>query len=396
MTAIEAARATFAVTAAVHFLFVAVTLGVTPALAVAGTVRAVTRPDSDAFGTASRFLGWLGRPYLINYALGIVSGLVMELQLALNWGGLAKVASDVFGSALLLETVVAFMVESTAVGLWIFGWHLVPRWVHAALMWLITITAYASAYFIMVANGFLHRPTGAGWTGDRFELTDATAFLTNPSALAALMHVAGAALWVGGFTIAGGAAWLALRRLDFPVARAGLRAGVAMALIGSPVLVVSGITQFAVARPAGSAESGATGVLLAVMMFTWLLASAFTLFVLAPALIGTRLARWRAVLAVMAYAAPIPLLVTIFGWVYREHARQPWAIVGVLSTADGATAPAGPAALLTGGIAIAIVAGLAILNWVWLTRALHSVPRADLGLLPDPAPEPAAFSLAGR
>ncbi|TDT33882.1 cytochrome ubiquinol oxidase subunit I [Naumannella halotolerans] len=378
MDTIMLARTLFGVTAGVHFWFVALTLGVTPVLAVTATVRALAPSTGRAHATSERLLGWLTRPYLINYALGIVTGLVMELQLALNWGGLTKVASDVFGTALVLETVLAFMVESTALGLWIFGWRILPRGVQAGLIWLVTIAAWVSAWFVLVANGFLHRPVGYGRTGDRLQLVDPGALFTNPSALAALAHISGAALWVGGFVLTAGAARLARRRIDFPVARAALRTGVIMVAVGSPVLVASGIGQFSWARTDPEPHvTGESGTMLALMMLVWVLVTPVTWFVLLPLLSRSRLLRMPGLLWPLAWGFPIPAAVTIMGWVYREVARQPWAITGILRTADAVTVTAGPTFTVTTVAMIMLTAGVGLLNQVLIIRALGTVPRAE-------------------
>src|SRR5919108_5481115 len=202
MDAVLLARLQFAGTTGIHWLFVILTLGLVPLVAVMHTRAALARdPDARAgWERAARFWGQL---YVINYALGIVTGLVMEFQFGLSWSGLSKFAGNVIGAPLALETLIAFFAESTFLGMWIFGWGRLRAGVHAVLIWLVTLTAYASAYWILVANGFLQRPVGYEVRDGVAHLTDIGAMLTNPSALLALGHITMAALLTGGLFVAG-------------------------------------------------------------------------------------------------------------------------------------------------------------------------------------------------
>ena len=107
-----------------------------------------------------RLTRFWGQLYVINYVLGIATGIVMEFQFGLNWSGLSRYVGNVFGAPLAIETLVAFFLESTFLGMWIFGWHRLPRGVHLALLWGVALTAYASAFWIMVANAWLQHPVG--------------------------------------------------------------------------------------------------------------------------------------------------------------------------------------------------------------------------------------------
>src|SRR3954465_10099015 len=155
MNALPIARLQFATTTSFHFLFVLLTLGLVTLVAVMQT-----RWTLGGKPELLRMTRFWGRLYVINYALGIVTGIVMEFQFGLTWPGLSAFAGDVFGAPLAIETLVAFFLESTFLGLWIFGWGRLNRWVHLALIWRTAITAYASAFWIMVANGFLQHPVG--------------------------------------------------------------------------------------------------------------------------------------------------------------------------------------------------------------------------------------------
>ena len=149
------ARLQFATTTSVHFLFVAVTLGLVTLLVGMQTAWVVT--GNPQWERMTRFWGQL---YVINYVLGIATGIVMEFQFGLNWSGLSRYVGNVFGAPLAIETLVAFFLESTFLGMWIFGWHRLRRGVHLALLWGVALTAYASAFWIMVANSWLQHPVG--------------------------------------------------------------------------------------------------------------------------------------------------------------------------------------------------------------------------------------------
>ena len=209
MEATELARLQFALLAAVHFLFVLLTLGLGPVVAIFNTRWArATGPRAVVLGNATRFWGQI---YLVNYALGIAAGIVLELQFGLHFPGLLDVAGEVFGAPLAVETLAAFFLESTLLGLWVFGWHLFPRGLHAAVFWAVVLTGYASAFAVMVANGFLRNPVGYVLEGPTDAqvagITDIGALVTNPAALVSGLHVVGACLMAGGFVLVGVSAW---------------------------------------------------------------------------------------------------------------------------------------------------------------------------------------------
>ncbi|MET1075563.1 MAG: cytochrome ubiquinol oxidase subunit I, partial [Umezawaea sp.] len=233
------ARAQFATTTSFHFLFVLLTLGLVTLVAVMQTRFTLT--GTPVLRRMTRF--W-GRIYVVNYALGIATGIVMEFQFGLNWSGLSTYAGDVFGAPLAIETLVAFFLESTFLGLWIFGWGRLDRWAHLALIWAVTVTAYASAFWIMVANGFLQHPVGYREEGGVLRLTDIAALVENPTVTGAFVHVVGAAMTVGGVFVVGVSAYHFIRRTpEVEFFRRSLRIGVVTTAIATPFLVGAGVTQ---------------------------------------------------------------------------------------------------------------------------------------------------------
>ncbi|MFD0853215.1 cytochrome ubiquinol oxidase subunit I, partial [Actinomadura adrarensis] len=205
---------------------------------------------------ATRFWGQL---YVINYAVGIVTGLVMEFQIGTHWSGMSALVGPVFGAPLAMETVAAFFVESTFLGLWIFGWDRVNRWVHLGLIWVVTLTAYASAYFVLVANGWMQRPVGYEMRDGVAHLTDWGAVLGNPTAVLASLHVLFGGLLVAGLFMAGVSAFHLFRRTaEVEFFRRSMRTGLVALIVAVFPTVVFGGMQFAYVQPTkhrGSAEA---------------------------------------------------------------------------------------------------------------------------------------------
>ncbi|MEV6903706.1 cytochrome ubiquinol oxidase subunit I [Amycolatopsis sp. NPDC051372] len=374
MDPLPIARLQFATTTSFHFLFVLLTLGLV-------TVTAVMQTRATISGTPQllRMTRFWGKLYVINYALGIATGIVMEFQFGLTWTGLSAFAGDVFGAPLAIETLVAFFFESTFLGLWIFGWGRLNKWLHLALIWLVTLTAYASALFIMVANSFLQNPVGSHLQGGQLHLDDFGALLTNPALVASLPHVIGGALMTGGFFVTGVSAYHFLKRtaeVDFFTR--SMRFGVVTALIGSIVTINQGFEQFgelAKYQPDKLGES-AVGVPLAVMMgigFVALLCSlAGTIL-----LIRNWLMRARFLHYLMVPAIVLPFAAAIAGWLVRELGRQPWLIWGKLRTADAvADVPGGQ--VLFSFIAFGVLfAALALADWVLMSRVARRGPEPE-------------------
>ncbi|MET8851657.1 cytochrome ubiquinol oxidase subunit I [Amycolatopsis sp. NPDC004625] len=378
MNALPIARLQFATTTSFHFLFVLLTLGLVTLVAVLQT-----RWTFGGKPELLRMTRFWGRLYVINYALGIVTGIVMEFQFGLTWTGLSAFAGDVFGAPLAIETLVAFFLESTFLGLWIFGFGRLPKGLHLALIWLVTLTAYASALFIMLANSFLQNPVGSHLEHGVLRLDDFGALFANPALAASLPHVLGAALVTGGFFVVGVSAWHFLKRTtEVEFFRRSMRAGVVAALVGSVFVVNQGFAQFgelAKYQP-DKLKTGGVGLPLGLMIMLGFV-------MLLCALLGTLLLvrNWltkaRFLHYLMVAAIPLPFAAAILGWLVRELGRQPWLVWGKLRTADAvAGVPAGQ--ILFSFIAFTLLfAALAVADWVLMARV------AKRG--PEPAGEPA-------
>src|SRR5215207_10663584 len=165
-SSVDLARAQFATTSLYHFLFVPLTLGLTPLVAIMQT--AWYRTGVDAWLRLTKFFGTL---LLINFAIGVATGLVQEFQFGMNWSVYSKFVGNVFGAPLAIEGLAAFMLEATFLGIWIFGWNRLSPRVHLATIWIAAVGSWASGYFILVANSWMQRPVA-------YEVRDGEAQLT--------------------------------------------------------------------------------------------------------------------------------------------------------------------------------------------------------------------------
>ncbi len=204
MSAESLARWQFAITTVYHFFFVPVTIGL--AGLVAGLQTAWVRTDAEKYLRLTKFFGKL---FLINFALGVVTGIVQEFQFGMNWSAYSRFVGDVFGAPLALEGLLAFFLESTFLGLWIFGWDRLPKRIHLMTIWVAAIGSVLSAYFILAANSFMQNPVGFTFNPERgrAELTDIGAVLTNPVVLVTFPHQIFGCFMVGGAFMAAVAAY---------------------------------------------------------------------------------------------------------------------------------------------------------------------------------------------
>jgi cytochrome d ubiquinol oxidase subunit I len=235
--ALDLARWQFAVTTLYHFLFVPVTIGT--AWFLVGMQTAWYRTGDERWLRLTRFFGKL---FLINFALGVVTGIVQEFQFGMNWSAYSRYVGDIFGAPLAIEGLAAFFLESTFLGLWIFGWDRLKPKVHLATIWLVAIGTTASAYFILAANSWMQHPVGykLNPTTHRAELTSIAQILTNNTLIRAFGHTIAAALLTASMLVLGVAAWHLRRGAEAALFRgvaviamwATVVAGVATILIG--------------------------------------------------------------------------------------------------------------------------------------------------------------------
>ncbi|MGI5418375.1 cytochrome ubiquinol oxidase subunit I [Actinomadura luteofluorescens] len=240
MDTVDIARWQFGITTVYHFLFVPLTIGLSALVAVLQT--AWLRTGKTAYLRATKFWGKL---FLINFAMGIVTGIVQEFQFGMNWSDYSRFVGDVFGAPLAIEGLLAFFVESTFLGLWIFGWDRLPRRLHLGCIWLVHIGTLLSAYFILAANSWMQHPVGyrIDHESGRAVLTDFWAVLTNSTQLVAFPHTMTAAFATGGMFMAGVSAWHLARRKNVEVFRPSLKLALAVTAIASIGVAITGDLQ---------------------------------------------------------------------------------------------------------------------------------------------------------
>ena len=244
MNALDLARWQFGITTVYHFLFVPLTIGLAPLVAILQT--AWVRTGNPAWYRATKFFGKL---LLINFALGVVTGIVQEFQFGMNWSAYSRFVGDVFGAPLAIEGLAAFFIESTFLGLWIFGWELLPKRVHLFCIWMVALAVNASAFFILAANSFMQHPVGVTYdtaTGHA-RLTSIWALLSNQTLMVTFPHtISGAFLVAGAFVVAVSAWHMARperRAADVEVFARTVRIGLATVVLAGIAVTGSGHLQ---------------------------------------------------------------------------------------------------------------------------------------------------------
>ncbi|RWR20041.1 cytochrome ubiquinol oxidase subunit I [Microbacterium enclense] len=456
------ARWQFGLTTLYHFLFVPLTLGMSLVVAIFQTVW--YRTGDVKWLHLTRFFGKI---FLINFAMGVVTGIVQEFQFGMNWSAYSRFVGDVFGAPLAFEGLLAFFLEATFIGLWIFGWDKLPRLAHLASIWMATLGATFSAYFIIAANAFMQNPVGYQMAADgsRAELVDFWGMLTNPVALAAFPHTIFSGWMFAAMVVVAVSAWHLARGRNVELMRAPLRFGlwstvvsfVLVAIAGDQLSLVMVATQpmkmaaaeatfntvcgadasfsiFTLGTPDGTSELFSIRVpfLLSILSthsldgcvegindlnmmysqemfpqfadqvdgnfapvlwvtywaFRWMIAlGGLAALVSVVGLWVTRKNAKRAVAPwmwrVAIWAAPLPLLGSLVGWVFTEMGRQPWIVFGLMLTEDGVSPSVPGWSVLISLVAFtAIYATLAVVEFGLIKK------YAQKG--PDPLPDPDA------
>ena len=255
MEALDLARWQFGITTIYHFLFVPLTIGLSFIVAVLQTFW--YRTGRHEYLQATQFFGKI---FLINFAMGVVTGIVQEFQFGMNWSNYSRFVGDIFGAPLAMEGLIAFFFEATFIGLWIFGWHRLPRAVHLACIWLVAIGTNLSAYFILAANAWMRNPVGHEINEERgrAELTDIWAVLSNDQAWSTYIHTVSASFITAGLFVVAVCAFKLWRNIHHndtgntdvapPVReralfRGALKVGLVVTLVAGAFTVLSGDNQ---------------------------------------------------------------------------------------------------------------------------------------------------------
>jgi cytochrome d ubiquinol oxidase subunit I len=238
--ALHLARWQFGIVTVYHFLFVPLTIGLSFLVALMQT--AWYRTGDAKYLSMTKFWGKL---FLINFAMGVVTGIVQEFQFGMNWSAYSRFVGDVFGAPLAIEALVAFFLEATFIGLWIFGWDRLPKLPHLICIWLVAISTNLSAFFILAANSWMQHPVGfqIDPVRGRAQLISLWAVLNNSTNRVAYPHVATAAFLSAAAFIIGISAWHLHRRQHVEVMRESLKMGFVVALLFGVLVTFTGDLQ---------------------------------------------------------------------------------------------------------------------------------------------------------
>ena len=238
MDALTLARLQFAVTTVYHFFFVPLTLGLAWLVALMQTLYVST--GSDTYRRMTKFWGKL---FIINFTLGVVTGIVQEFQFGMNWSEYSRFVGDIFGAPLAIEALLAFFLESTFLGVWIFGWDRLPKRAHLASIWLVAIGSNLSALWILIANSFMQQPVGYVLRDGRAEMTDFFALIFNPNVWVQFPHVLASGLVTAAFFVMGISAYHLLRGSQTDVFRRSFQIGATVGLLATGLVILNGHSQ---------------------------------------------------------------------------------------------------------------------------------------------------------
>ncbi len=232
-------RMQFAIVTVYHFFFVPLTLGLSIMVAIMETQY--VRTGDESYKRMTKYWGTL---FLINFAMGVVTGIVQEFQFGMNWSEYSRFVGDIFGAPLAIEALVAFFLESTFLGLWVFGWEKLSKRQHLATIWLVAIGSNMSAFWILVANSWMQQPVGYAIDGNRAVMTDFLAVITSGHVWAQFPHTVLSGMVTAGFFILGVSSWHLLRKSQ-PAAiyLRSWKMGLVYAAVATLLVILSGHTQ---------------------------------------------------------------------------------------------------------------------------------------------------------
>jgi len=408
-------RLQFAVATMFHFIFVPLTLGLS--LMVAYMETRYARTGDETWLAMTRF--W-GKIFLINFALGVVTGITLEFQFGTNWSRYSAYVGDIFGSLLAIEASVAFFLESVLIGVWIFGWKKLSARAHATVMWLVALAGIFSAIWILIANAWMQHPVGYEIRNGRAELVDFLAVVTQRFAVLEIIHTVTAALILSAFFVMGVSAYHLLKKQHLEVFTRSFKIALAVGLVFSFVEVIEGHmhgadlahTQpaklaaldahwetsapaplYLFAIPSDSKEKNLIEIgkipwglsLMAFHDFTsevkglkefpkeerppvLIVYTAFKLMVglgfyfclatLVGVFLRNRLVESRWYLIIMLLSLPLPYLAVQLGWIVAEVGRQPWIVYGLMKTSQAVSPVISGGQVLTSLLAFVAVYGL--------------------------------------
>lgn len=238
MDPLALARIQFASTTIFHYIFVPMSIGLAFIIAIMQTMYVVK--GQEIYKRMTKFWGTL---FLINFAVGVVTGILQEFQFGMNWSTYSRFVGDVFGPSLAIEGLLAFFMESTFIGLWVFGWNRLSKRVHLLSIWLVSIGTILSAFWILTANSFMQSPVGYEFADGRAQMNDFWAILTNPHLWVQFPHVLVSALATGAFLIAGVSAWKLYKKQDIDMFKKSFRISIVVATVSAFFIMLTGHQQ---------------------------------------------------------------------------------------------------------------------------------------------------------
>ncbi|MGO3733248.1 MAG: cytochrome ubiquinol oxidase subunit I [Vagococcus sp.] len=240
MDLLTLARFQFGMTTVFHFFFVPMTIGLGFAVAIMETLYVVKK--DEIYKDMAKF--W-GKIFLLGFAVGVVTGIIQEFQFGMNWSEYSRFMGDIFGAPLAVEALLAFFLESTFIGLWMFGWDKFNKKVHLLFIWLVAIASTLSALWILAANSFMQNPVAyqINTETNRAELTSFVGLLKNHQLWLEFPHVVFGAIVTAGFVIAGASAWKMMKEQDVAFFKKSMRLGLILGLVGSILTIGAGHQQ---------------------------------------------------------------------------------------------------------------------------------------------------------
>ncbi|MFH1985266.1 MAG: cytochrome ubiquinol oxidase subunit I [Pseudomonadota bacterium] len=228
-------RLQFAAATMFHFLFVPLTLGLS--VLVAWMETKYVKTGDETYLAMTKFWGKL---FLINFALGVVTGITLEFQFGTNWSRYSAYVGDIFGSLLAIEATAAFFLESTFVGVWVFGWKKLSKKAHAVVIWLVAGATNLSAIWILIANSWMQHPVGFTLRNGRAELTDFAAVVFNQFGILTILHTLPAAYILSAFFVMGISAYHLLKKQHVDFFTRSFKIGLTFGLVFSIFIAIEG------------------------------------------------------------------------------------------------------------------------------------------------------------
>lgn len=238
MDTVILARLQFASTTIFHYFFVPVSIGLAFLIAVMQTLYVVK--GDKLYKKMTKFWAVL---FLINFAVGVVTGILQEFQFGMNWSTYSRFIGDVFGPSLAIEGLLAFFLESTFIGIWIFGWNRLSKRAHLVSIWLVSLGTILSAFWILSANSFMHNPVGYEFVDGRAQMNDIVAILTNPHLWVQFPHVLITSLLTGAFLVAGISAWKLIRKHDVEMFKRSFKISIVVGFVAAIAVMFTGHWQ---------------------------------------------------------------------------------------------------------------------------------------------------------